>query len=108
MKYLFQSLMTFPIFPLSYLVMYQRMQLHLHTYPGKINRHSLLSWTIKQIDLSYYDLFGSLKLVLVNGHKIPLKQEVTFNTILRLFTSFLKNDSLFIVILDLGLKGGCR
>ncbi|KAJ4830283.1 hypothetical protein Tsubulata_003615, partial [Turnera subulata] len=27
------------------------------------------------IDLSYYDLFGSLQIVLVNGHKLPTKQE---------------------------------
>lgn len=32
----------------------------------------------EQVDLSYYDLFGSLKLVLVNGHKLPAKQEVLF------------------------------
>ncbi|XP_015882850.2 uncharacterized protein LOC107418662 isoform X1 [Ziziphus jujuba] len=30
---------------------------------------------IDEIDLSYYDLFGSLKLVLLNSHKLPTKQE---------------------------------
>lgn len=30
----------------------------------------------EQIDLSYYDVFGSLKLVILNGHKLPTKQEV--------------------------------
>lgn len=35
-------------------------------------------WNIEQIDLSYYDLFGSLKLVLLNSHTLPIKQEVMF------------------------------
>ncbi|KAK7828806.1 exopolyphosphatase prune1 [Quercus suber] len=30
---------------------------------------------IDEIDLSYYDLFGSLKLVLLNSHKLLIKQE---------------------------------
>ncbi|KAH9747571.1 DHHA2 domain-containing protein [Citrus sinensis] len=30
---------------------------------------------VDEIDLSYYDLFGSLKLVLINGHKLPTRQE---------------------------------
>ena len=35
-------------------------------------------WNIEQIDLSYFDLFGSLKLVLLNSHKLPIKPEVMF------------------------------
>lgn len=31
----------------------------------------------KQIDLSYYDLFGSLKIVLLKSSRIANKQEVT-------------------------------
>ncbi|KAB5535014.1 hypothetical protein DKX38_018100 [Salix brachista] len=30
---------------------------------------------IEQIDLSYFDLSGCLKLVLVNGHRLPTRQE---------------------------------
>lgn len=30
-----------------------------------------------QIDLSYYELFGSLKVVLLNSSKLPAKQEVS-------------------------------
>lgn len=30
----------------------------------------------QQVDLSYHDLFGNLKLVLLNCDKLPLKQEV--------------------------------
>ncbi|KAM0950727.1 putative inorganic diphosphatase [Dioscorea sansibarensis] len=31
---------------------------------------------IDEIDLTYFDVYGSLNLVLVNGHKLPRKQEV--------------------------------
>lgn len=37
---------------------------------------TIYSENVEQIDLSYYDLFGSLKLVLLNGDKLPDKQEV--------------------------------
>ncbi|KAF3450168.1 hypothetical protein FNV43_RR06248 [Rhamnella rubrinervis] len=53
-----------------------------------LSSHSELKWLldscqidlaslifIDEVDLSYYDLFGSLKLVLLNGHKLPTKQE---------------------------------
>lgn len=39
---------------------------------------SIVLYDIEQIDLAYYDLFGSLKLVLVNCDKIPSEQEVRF------------------------------
>lgn len=35
------------------------------------------SLNFQQIDLSYYDLYGSLKLVLVNQSKLPANQEVS-------------------------------
>ena len=34
----------------------------------------------KQVNLSYYDQFGNLKIVLVNGNKLPGKQEVFSNS----------------------------
>ncbi|KAJ0082943.1 hypothetical protein Patl1_11658 [Pistacia atlantica] len=37
------------------------------------------------IDLSYYDLFGSLKLVLINGHKLPTKQEALKEAVVEIF-----------------------
>ncbi|EXB75148.1 Protein prune-like protein [Morus notabilis] len=53
-----------------------------------LNAHAELQWLldscqidqsslifVDEVDLSYYDLFGSLKLVLLNGHKLPAKQE---------------------------------
>ncbi|KAM1561512.1 hypothetical protein ACFX1Z_004630 [Malus domestica] len=39
----------------------------------QIDQSSLIF--VDEIDLSYYDLFGSLKVVLLNGHKLPAKQE---------------------------------
>ncbi|XP_050222580.1 uncharacterized protein LOC126672669 [Mercurialis annua] len=40
---------------------------------------------IDEIDLSYYDLFGSLKLVLLNGDKLPAKQEALKGALTELF-----------------------
>ncbi|KAG8385168.1 hypothetical protein BUALT_Bualt03G0013700 [Buddleja alternifolia] len=40
---------------------------------------------IDEIDLSYYDLFGSLKLVLLNCDKIPSEQEVLKEAIVEVF-----------------------
>ncbi|KAL6282825.1 hypothetical protein ACE6H2_013754 [Prunus campanulata] len=39
----------------------------------QIDQSSLIF--VDEIDLSYYDLFGSLKVVLLNGNKLPAKQE---------------------------------
>lgn len=40
---------------------------------------------IDEIDLTYYDLFGSLKLVLLNGHKIPTKLEAIKEALVEIF-----------------------
>ncbi|XAR48013.1 Inorganic diphosphatase [Bertholletia excelsa] len=40
---------------------------------------------VDEIDLSYYDLFGSLKLVLLNGNKLPAKQEVLKEALVEIF-----------------------
>ncbi|XP_043808085.1 exopolyphosphatase PRUNE1 isoform X2 [Manihot esculenta] len=40
---------------------------------------------VDEIDLSYYDLFGSLKLVLLNGHKLPAKQEALKDAVVEIF-----------------------
>lgn len=40
---------------------------------------------VDEIDLSYYDLFGSLKLVLLNGSKLPPKQEGLQSAVVEIF-----------------------
>ncbi|KAI4370925.1 hypothetical protein MLD38_019217 [Melastoma candidum] len=53
-----------------------------------LNSHGAIKWLISscqideaslifvdEIDLTYYDLFGSLKLVLISSHRMPAKQE---------------------------------
>ncbi|KAJ0017839.1 hypothetical protein Pint_11456 [Pistacia integerrima] len=49
----------------------------------QIDQSSLIF--IDEIDLSYYDLFGSLKLVLINGHKLPTKQEALKEAVVEIF-----------------------
>ncbi|KAL5977095.1 hypothetical protein ACLOJK_021437 [Asimina triloba] len=63
-----------------------------------LNMHAELRWLfdscqidtsllvfIDEIDLSYYDLFGCLKLVLLNGHNLPTKQEVFKEALVEIF-----------------------
>lgn len=40
---------------------------------------------VDEIDLSYFDLFGCLKLVLVNGHKLPTRQEALKEAVVEVF-----------------------
>ncbi|XP_011040586.1 PREDICTED: uncharacterized protein LOC105136799 isoform X3 [Populus euphratica] len=40
---------------------------------------------VDEIDLSYFDLFGCLKLVLVNGHKLPARQEALKEAVVEVF-----------------------
>ncbi|XP_030479260.2 uncharacterized protein LOC115696500 isoform X2 [Cannabis sativa] len=47
--------------------------------------HTSLTF-IDEVDLSYYDLFGSLKLVLLNGQKLPAKQEALKDAIVEILT----------------------
>ncbi|KAG1331848.1 putative exopolyphosphatase PRUNE1 [Cocos nucifera] len=55
--------------------------------------HSELKWLFRScrveeeylINLSYYDLFGSLKLVLLNGNKLPAKQEGLKEALVEIF-----------------------
>ncbi|XP_062096758.1 uncharacterized protein LOC133802462 [Humulus lupulus] len=42
---------------------------------------------IDEVDLFYYDLFGSLKLVLLNGQNLPAKQEALKDAIVEILTS---------------------
>ncbi|XVE91312.1 hypothetical protein DITRI_Ditri20bG0143600 [Diplodiscus trichospermus] len=49
----------------------------------QIDQSSLIF--IDEIDLSYYDLFGSLKLVLLNGSKLPTKQEALKESVIEIF-----------------------
>ncbi|KAJ6950616.1 hypothetical protein NC651_004330 [Populus alba x Populus x berolinensis] len=42
---------------------------------GSLASIIIMAGYIEQIDLSYYDLFGRLKLVLLNGRKLPTRQE---------------------------------
>lgn len=46
--------------------------------------HSLLIF-VDEIDLSYYDLFGSLQLVLLNGDRLPSKQEALKEALVEIF-----------------------
>ncbi|KAK6945709.1 hypothetical protein RJ641_013253 [Dillenia turbinata] len=68
-----------------------------------LNAHAELKWLLNscridqtllifvdEIDLSYYDLFGSLKLVLLNGHKLPTKLEALKDAVVEIF-HFRKN-----------------
>ncbi|KAF9673109.1 hypothetical protein SADUNF_Sadunf11G0114500 [Salix dunnii] len=48
-----------------------------------IDESSLLF--VDEIDLSYFDLFGCLKLVLVNGHKLPTRQEALKEAVIEVF-----------------------
>ncbi|RWR88714.1 exopolyphosphatase PRUNE1-like protein isoform X1 [Cinnamomum micranthum f. kanehirae] len=63
-----------------------------------LNMHAELKWLldscqidqsslvfIDEIDLSYYDQFGSLKLVLLNGHKLPTKLEALQEALVEIF-----------------------
>ncbi|XP_021691790.2 uncharacterized protein LOC110673086 isoform X2 [Hevea brasiliensis] len=63
-----------------------------------LSSHSELKWLldscqidesslifVDEIDLSYYDLFGSLRLVLLNGHKLPAKQEALKGAVVEIF-----------------------
>ncbi|KAK2995281.1 hypothetical protein RJ640_029612, partial [Escallonia rubra] len=63
-----------------------------------LNSHSELKWLLDscnidqacliffdEIDLSYYDLFGSLKIVLLNGDKLPTKQEALKEAVVEIF-----------------------
>lgn len=50
----------------------------------QIDQSSLIF--VDEIDLSYYDLFGSLKLVLVNSNKLPIKQEALKDAVVEIFS----------------------
>ncbi|KAK8645748.1 hypothetical protein V6N13_119563 [Hibiscus sabdariffa] len=70
----------------------------INTKRAELNSHAELKWLldsceidrsslifIDEIDLSYYDLFGSLKLVLLNGSKLPSKQEALKESVIEIF-----------------------
>ncbi|CAL5412888.1 unnamed protein product [Camellia sinensis] len=50
-----------------------------------IDHSSLVFVDEREIDLSYYDLFGSLKLVLLNGDRLPAKQEALKEALVEIF-----------------------
>ncbi|KAL1830826.1 hypothetical protein ACET3Z_000477 [Daucus carota] len=63
-----------------------------------LNSHAELKWLLEtcnvdhsqlifidEIDLSYYDLFGSLKLVFLNGDNLPEKQEALKGALVEIF-----------------------
>ncbi|PON39538.1 DHHA2 domain containing protein [Parasponia andersonii] len=64
-----------------------------------LNAHAELKWLldscqidqaslvfVDEVDLSYYDLFGSLKLVLLNGQKLPARQEALKDAVVEILT----------------------
>lgn len=60
---------------------------------------SFLFFDVDQIDLNYYNLFGGLKLVLVNCDKIPSEQEVEiFDSKLLVLLLISSNGNLFLLI----------
>ncbi|KAI3903543.1 hypothetical protein MKW98_032197 [Papaver atlanticum] len=72
---------------------------------GDLNSHAELTWLLEscqidlsslifvdEIDLSYYYLYGSLKLVLLNNHKIPTKNESLKHAVVESFNC-VKEDS---------------
>lgn len=71
-----------------------------------VDQSSLLF--IDEIDLSYYDLFGSLKLVLVNCSSLPSKQEVLKEALVEIF-NLTKNDKAYpwIKNVTLGEEASC-
>ncbi|ERM99239.1 hypothetical protein AMTR_s00092p00130570 [Amborella trichopoda] len=58
----------------------------------RIDKSSLIF--IDEIDLSYYDLYGSLKLVLVNGHELPTSLENLKESVVEIFNRK-QDDSLY-------------
>ncbi|KAL6206356.1 hypothetical protein ACLB2K_023604 [Fragaria x ananassa] len=58
----------------------------------QIDQKSLIF--VDEIDLSYYDIFGSLKLVLLNGYKLPAKQEALKDAVVEIFNCG-KGDSVY-------------
>ncbi|CBI39017.3 unnamed protein product, partial [Vitis vinifera] len=50
---------------------------------SQIDQSSLIF--LDEIDLSYYDLFGGLKLVLLNGDRLPTKQEAFKEAVVEIF-----------------------
>ncbi|RZC66178.1 hypothetical protein C5167_009873 [Papaver somniferum] len=72
---------------------------------GDLNSHAELTWLLEschidlsslifidEIDLSYYYLYGSLKLVLLNNHKVPTKNESLKHAVVESFNC-VKEDS---------------
>ncbi|MCL7038234.1 hypothetical protein MKW94_010954 [Papaver nudicaule] len=72
---------------------------------GDLNSHAELTWLLEschidlsslifidEIDLSYYYLYGSLKLVLLNNHKVPIKNESLKDAVVESFNC-VKEDS---------------
>ncbi|KAI3964138.1 hypothetical protein MKW92_028909 [Papaver armeniacum] len=72
---------------------------------GDLNSHPELTWLLEschidlsslifidEIDLSYYYLYGSLKLVLLNNHKVPTKNESLKDAVVESFNC-VKEDS---------------
>lgn len=84
---------------------------HLCTVPvinmrrADLNSHAELKWLLDfcqidqsslifadEVDLSYYDIFGGLKLVLLNGDKLPTKQEALKEAVVEIFNCRKENS----------------
>ncbi|KAK9267458.1 hypothetical protein L1049_009884 [Liquidambar formosana] len=61
---------------------------------------------VDEVDLSYYDLFGSLKLVLLNGGKLPTKQEALKEAVVEIFNCR-KGDSVYTWVDSVTVEQDC-
>ncbi|XP_031743752.1 exopolyphosphatase PRUNE1 isoform X4 [Cucumis sativus] len=85
-----------------------------------LNSHSELKWLldscqidtsslifVDEIDLSYYELFGSLKVVLLNSSKLPAKQEQALKEAVVEIFNCNKDESIYPWVENITIQQGC-
>ncbi|CAK9321326.1 unnamed protein product [Citrullus colocynthis] len=85
-----------------------------------LNSHSELKWLlgscqidtsslifVDEIDLSYYELFGSLKVVLLNSSKLPAKQEQALKEAVVEIFNCNKNESIYPWVDNITIQQDC-
>ncbi|KAF5733598.1 protein prune [Tripterygium wilfordii] len=82
---------TVPVINIKRAELYSHAELKWLLDSCQIDQSSLIF--IDEIDLSYFDLFGSLKLVLLNGHKLPTKQEALKEAVTEIFNCRMEEPS---------------
>ncbi|XP_022146660.1 exopolyphosphatase PRUNE1-like isoform X2 [Momordica charantia] len=84
-----------------------------------LNSHPELKWLldscqidwsslifVDEIDLSYYELFGSLKIVLLNRSKLPAKQEALKEAVVEIFNCS-KDESIYPWVENITIQQDC-